>query len=97
MPDAWLDRYEGAYDAGWDNLREERLERMESSSVVEPSRKSWAFSLISTGNSEPTSDLTALNTSRAKRARFSRLPPYRSLRRLRSGVEPYRGLRSWQR
>ena len=28
VPDEWLDKYNGAYDGGWDLLREQRLERM---------------------------------------------------------------------
>jgi arylsulfatase len=34
LPDAWLDKYEGAYDAGWDTLRDERLERMQRLRLV---------------------------------------------------------------
>ena len=34
LPDAWLGKYEGAYDAGWDALRDERLERMQRMGLV---------------------------------------------------------------
>jgi arylsulfatase len=34
LPDEWLDKYKGAYDAGWDALREERLERMQEMGLV---------------------------------------------------------------
>jgi len=34
IPDEWLDKYEGAYDGGWDLLREQRLERMVKMGLV---------------------------------------------------------------
>jgi arylsulfatase len=34
LPDEWLDRYEGAYDDGWDRLRVRRLERMKEMGLV---------------------------------------------------------------
>jgi arylsulfatase len=34
LPDSWLEKYEGAYDDGWDKLRNERLERMEELGLV---------------------------------------------------------------
>ncbi len=34
VPDDWLDRYAGRYDAGWDVLREERLARMKALGVI---------------------------------------------------------------
>lgn len=34
VPDAWLDRYAGRYDAGYDALREERLARMRSLGLI---------------------------------------------------------------
>jgi arylsulfatase len=34
LPDDWLGRYEGAYDEGWDALRETRLQRMKEMGLV---------------------------------------------------------------
>ena len=34
VPDAWLRRYKGKYDHGWDNLREQRLKRMRDLGIV---------------------------------------------------------------
>lgn len=34
VPDAWLNRYAGAYDAGYEALREQRLERMKALGLV---------------------------------------------------------------
>ncbi len=34
VPEVWLDRYAGRYDAGWDVLREERLARMRELGLV---------------------------------------------------------------
>lgn len=34
VPDDWLRRYTGVYDAGWDRLREERLARMRDIGIV---------------------------------------------------------------
>ncbi len=55
-------------------------------SIVDaPFWKSEEFSFTLTGYSGPTSLRTARTTSRRKRARFARLPPQRSVRRLTSG------------
>lgn len=34
VPDAWLDRYEGAYDEGYDAIRERRLARMKEMGLI---------------------------------------------------------------
>jgi arylsulfatase len=34
LPDEWLDRYKGRYDAGYEAIREERLERMKTLGIV---------------------------------------------------------------
>jgi arylsulfatase A-like enzyme len=34
VPDDWLDRYKGAYDAGYEAVRKQRLARMEDSGIV---------------------------------------------------------------
>lgn len=34
VPDKWLRRYQGEYDAGWDAIREERLERMKTLGIL---------------------------------------------------------------
>ncbi len=36
VPDKWLRRYTGDYDIGWDELREQRLERMKALGIVPP-------------------------------------------------------------
>jgi hypothetical protein len=47
---------------------------------------STMFSFAMTATSSPTASRTARTTWRANRARFSRVPPHRSLRRLRFGL-----------
>jgi arylsulfatase len=34
LPDEWLDKYKGRYDAGWDALRAERLARMKKLGII---------------------------------------------------------------
>jgi arylsulfatase A-like enzyme len=36
LPDDWLDRYEGRYDAGYDAVRAARIERMKALGILEP-------------------------------------------------------------
>lgn len=36
VPDAWLDRYKGSYDAGYDAIRDARLQRMKDIGLIEP-------------------------------------------------------------
>ena len=34
MPDAWLDKYKGVYDGGYDAIREQRLQRMKELGLI---------------------------------------------------------------
>jgi arylsulfatase len=34
-PDDWIDKYQGRYDAGWDVMREQRLQRMKAHGLVD--------------------------------------------------------------
>lgn len=43
VPDDWLDRYAGRYDAGYDALREERLTRARDLGVLPPAARPEAF------------------------------------------------------
>ena len=61
-----------------------------SSRVLEPGMKSLPAMRMMRGKSGPTAARTAAMSCRGKRRRFSRLPPYSSVRRLVSGE------RNWQ-
>lgn len=64
LPDDWLDRYAGRYDAGYDALREERFARAVDAGVIPPGADLEGFQ----PSAEPWSDLSAEAQRRRARA-----------------------------